>query len=128
MKKQKRSYTEASTSLPFKLCILFGVFLLALYTVLCGIEDLPHDVIGIGLVVLYSAAALFAFFRREQTRARKKLRKQETVAMSTVMAQTIQNVLNSSVITSRKMLIVNILNYTKNSFTASPAIMLITTM
>lgn len=92
MKKQKRSYTEASTSLPFKLCILFGVFLLALYTVLCGVDGLPHDVIGIVLVALYSAAALFAFFRREQTRARKKLRKQETVAMSTVMAQTIQNI------------------------------------
>lgn len=92
MKKQKQRYMEESSSLPFKLCILFGVFLLALYTVLCTLEDLPHDVIGIVLVAVYVVAVLVAFFRRSQTQARKKLRRQEAVAMSTVMAQTIKNI------------------------------------
>ena len=92
MKKQNRKYTEESTSLPFKLCILFGVLLLALYTVLCSIEGLPYNFIGIVLIVVYVAAALLALFRRKKTRARKKLHQQEAVAMSTVMAQTIKNI------------------------------------
>ncbi len=92
MKNKKHQYTEVSSSLPFRLCVLLGIFLLALYTILCTIEGVPHDIVGIVFLGLYVAAALVAFLRHKQTRTRKNLRKQEAVAMSTVMAQTIQNI------------------------------------
>ena len=92
MKPTKRLYLKTGSTLLFRLCVLLGILLLALYTILCTISSVPHDVIGIIFLLLYIAAALFAFFRREQTKSQKNLHKKEAVALSTVMAHTIQNI------------------------------------
>ena len=90
---------EHNSSLPFRLCVLLGIFLLALYTILCTIDSVAHDVAGIILLLLYIAVALVVFFRREQTKSRKNIQKQEAIAMNTVMAQAIQNIKIPFVIT-----------------------------
>lgn len=91
MKNKKPLYVENSTTLPFRLCVVLGIFLLALYAILCTVEGLPYGTIGLILFLLYTAAALTAFFRRAHTRSRKSQRKQEAISMSTAMAQTVQS-------------------------------------
>ncbi|MBO5306140.1 MAG: DHH family phosphoesterase [Clostridia bacterium] len=92
MKNKKQPYVENSGTLPFRLCVVLGIVLLALYTILCTIEGVPHDIVGIVFLVLYLTAALFAFFRRARYRSRRNLRKLEAISMSTAMAQTIQSI------------------------------------
>ncbi|MBQ7380493.1 MAG: DHH family phosphoesterase [Clostridia bacterium] len=92
MKNRKHLHVENSATLPFRLCALFGVFLLALYTVLCTIDGVAYDIVGIIFLVLYLAAVVLAFFNRAHTKSRNSFKKQESISMSTAMAQTIQSI------------------------------------
>ena len=73
MKPTNRLYMDTGSTLIFRLCVLLGILFLALYTILCTISSVPHDVVGLIFLLLYIAAALFAFFRREQTKSRKNI-------------------------------------------------------
>ncbi|MBE6662460.1 MAG: hypothetical protein E7606_04170 [Ruminococcaceae bacterium] len=91
-KNRKSLYAENSTTLSLRLCVLFGIFLLALYTILCTIDGVRHDVFGIIFLLLYLAAASFAFFKQLQARTQRNQRKLESISMSAAMAQTIQSI------------------------------------
>ena len=59
--KKKRIPSPADVRIPLTICILIGIFMLALYTVLCALTEFPPLILGIALTVLYIYAAIFSF-------------------------------------------------------------------
>ena len=68
--KKKRTPSPADVRTPLTICILIGIFLLALYTVLCALTEFSPLILGIALTVLYSYTAVFGFMA-----VRNKLKK-----------------------------------------------------
>lgn len=90
MKNKNKAFQPISSGLPQKLCILLGIFLLALYTVLCSLDIARTDLLGILFLAVYLAAAFAAFLLDSENARRKSRRKLENVALSTAMAQAVQ--------------------------------------
>ena len=71
-------------------CILLGAVLLSIYTVLCILEYEYTYLIGIGFLVLYIAAAVVALVLRQLYHNNRVIHRQENIAMSMVMAETVK--------------------------------------
>ncbi len=102
MKNKNTAFQPIGTSLPLRLCILLGIFLLAVYTVLCALDVSRSDIIGICFLCLYLMAALAAYLFDRQNSIRKNRRKLENMALSTVMSQTVGGIGIPFVITDKE--------------------------
>ena len=58
--KKKRIPSPADVRRPLTICILIGIFMLALYTVLTTLTEIPPIIIGIASTVLYIYSAIFS--------------------------------------------------------------------
>ncbi len=92
MKNHKHGFPPVDSGLPLRLCTLLGIFLLAVYTILCSLGIFPDDIVGIVLLAIYLAASLAGFLLDRQSGQSKSQHNRENIAMSAVMAQTVQNI------------------------------------
>ncbi len=94
MKKKRKEVRPDGSSrranLSVWFCILLGALLLSVYTVLCIAKFERTDLIGIGFLVLYIAAAATALTLRQIHHRNSVKYRRENIAMSMVMAETIK--------------------------------------
>ena len=85
--KEYKHFTAASW-----ICILIGVFLLAAYTVICTLDTMYNEVVGVILLTVYMAIVVAMLFINRQYASGKKARSRENIALSTAMSDIVQNV------------------------------------
>lgn len=83
---------SGSANLSVWFCILLGALLLSIYTVLGFVGYEYADFIGIGFLVLYLAAAVTALILRQLYHNSRVIHRQENIAMSMVMAETVKTI------------------------------------
>ncbi|MBQ9080948.1 MAG: DHH family phosphoesterase [Clostridia bacterium] len=59
--KKNNSPSRLDVRIPLTVCVLIGIFMLALYTVLSSMTDFPPLILGIVLTALYVYVAIFGF-------------------------------------------------------------------
>lgn len=91
MKKNKNGPRfSGSFNLSVWFCILLGALLLSVYTVLCILDYEYTYLFGIGFLVLYLIAATVSLILRQLYHNNRVIHRQQNVAMSMVMAETIK--------------------------------------
>ena len=91
MKKNKNGPRfSGSFNLSVWFCILLGALLLSVYTVLCILDYEYTYLFGIGFLVLYLIAATVSLILRQLYHNSRVIHRQQNVAMSMVMAETIK--------------------------------------
>lgn len=91
MKKNKNEPRfSGSFNLSVWFCILLGALLLSIYTVLCILDYEYTYLFGIGFLVLYLAAATVSLILRQLYHNNRVIHRQQNVAMSMVMAETVK--------------------------------------
>ena len=85
--KESKQFAAASW-----ICILIGVFLLAAYTVVCALDSVYNEVVGVILLTVYMAIVVAMLFVNRQHASGKKSSSRENIALSTAMSDIIQKV------------------------------------
>ena len=81
---------SGSFNLSVWFCILLGALLLALFTVLCILDYEYTYLVGIGFLVLYLVAAAVSLILRQLYHNHRVIHRQQNIAMSMVMAETVK--------------------------------------
>lgn len=85
--KDSKQFTAATW-----ICILIGVFLLAAYTVICTLDTLYDEIVGMVFLTFYIALVVIMMFINRQYSSGKKIRSRENIALSTAMSDLVQSV------------------------------------
>ena len=85
--KDSKQFTAATW-----ICILIGVFLLAAYTVICALDTLYNEIVGIVFLTFYTALVVVMMFVTRQYTSEKRIRTRENIALSTAMSDLVQGV------------------------------------
>ena len=92
MKTQKDYKDSKQFTATTWICILIGVFLLAAYTVICALDAVYDEVIGIVFLTFYTALVTIMMFVNKQYSAGNRMRSRENIALSTAMADLVGRV------------------------------------
>ena len=83
--KDSKQYTAATW-----ICILIGVFLLAAYTVICALETMYNEVVGVVLLTVYMVIVVAMLFINRQHASNRRALSRENIALNTAMSDIIQ--------------------------------------
>ena len=73
--KTKKDYRDSKQFAAFTwICILIAVFLLAAYTIICALDNMYNDIVGILFLTLYIIVVVIMIFINRQHSAGKKTR------------------------------------------------------
>lgn len=92
MKTQKDFRDSRQFAASTWICILVGVFLLAAYTVICALDNMYNEIVGIVFLSVYVAAIVAMLFINRQHSVGKKMRSRENIALSTAMSDLVQHI------------------------------------
>ena len=92
MKTQKDFRDSRQFATSTWICILIGVFLLAAYTVICTLDNMYNEIVGLVFLSVYVVAIVILLVINRQHSLSKKLHSRENIALSTAMSDLVQKI------------------------------------
>ena len=74
------------------LCILLAVILLTAYTVICALDTMYNELVGMAFLSVYLVAVAIMLFVNRRYSVGKRMRSRENIALSTAMSDLVQKI------------------------------------
>lgn len=101
MKTQKDLKESKQFAASTWICILIAVFLLTAYTVICALDTMYNEIVGIIFLSVYVIAVVIMLFVNKRYAVGRRMRSRENIALSTAMSDLVQSINIPMAVTDR---------------------------
>ncbi len=101
MKTQKDLRESKQSAASTWICILIAVFLLTAYTVICALDTMYNEIVGIIFLTVYVIVAAIMLFVNKRFAVGRRMHSRENIALSTAMSDLVQKINIPMAVTDR---------------------------